>query len=99
MRAREKKKQKGGKIGTKWAKGKDKEGKIVEFSMNNEMDGYVEVRKYVYDGQGRLVKMSIEEGAVLTYFYDSMDGKGNWTRLVIKSDNVPIGLVERQITY
>lgn len=78
---------------------KDKEGKIVEFSMNNEMDGYVEVRKYVYDGQGRLVKMSIEEGAVLTYFYDSMDGKGNWTRLVIKSDNVPIGLVERQITY
>lgn len=78
---------------------RDKAGRLVEFSMYNEMDDYVEARTYTYDAQGRVTKITVSEGAVLTYTYDKTDAQGNWTRLIIRSDNAIIGGAERTITY
>lgn len=36
---------------------RDKQGRLLEFSINNEMDGYVDSRKYTYDEEGRVVKL------------------------------------------
>lgn len=78
---------------------RDKQGRLREFSINNEMDGYVDSRKYTYDEEGRVVKIEVSDGDTLTYHYVKQDEKGNWTGLLIMSGETPIGGVQRTITY
>ena len=78
---------------------RDKQGRLLEFSINNEMDGYVDSRKYTYDEEGRVVKIEVSDGDTLTYHYVKQDEKGNWTGLLIVSGETPIGAVDRKIIY
>ena len=78
---------------------RDKQGRLLEFSINNEMDGYVDSRKYTYDEEGRVVKIEVSDGDTLTYHYVKQDEKGNWTGLLIVSGQTPIGAVDRKIIY
>lgn len=78
---------------------RDRQGRLLEFSINNEMDGYVDSRKYTYDEEGRVVKIEVSDGDTLTYHYVKQDEKGNWTGLLIVSGETPIGAVDRKIIY
>lgn len=77
---------------------RDKQGRLLEFSINNEMDGYVDSRKYTYDEEGRVVKIEVSDGDTLTYHYVKQDER-NWTGLLIVSGETPIGAVDRKIIY
>lgn len=78
----------------------DKNGNRIELSI--EQDGLKGNGKIAYDDKGNPIEWSSndsegnsEEGKC-TYQYDE---KGNWTKMVIYENGVPVNIVEREYTY
>lgn len=78
---------------------KDSQGRVLKESSYSEMDDYLTVREYTYDGQGRLTSLIQNDEFRFAYTYSEPDAQGNWTRLVITRNETPYGIVERNITY
>lgn len=77
---------------------KDAQGRIIKTSSYNDMDEYLEVKEYTYDGNGWLTAFKDGESRA-KYEYPDTDKRGNWTRMVITLDDQPYGIAERTITY
>lgn len=78
---------------------KDACGRILKESFYNEMDEYLMVKEYTYDEKGWLTSCTSGTESKFTYTYPEIDEQGNWTRLIIYSNDQPYGIAERTITY
>lgn len=78
---------------------KDADGRILKETYYNEMEEARITKEFSYDENGWITKCRLDEQYDITYEYPEIDEKGNWTKMVIKSDNEVFGLAERNIKY
>lgn len=78
---------------------KDAAGRVLKESFYNEMDEYLMLKEYAYDEKGWLTSCKSGDEYKFTYTYPEVDDQGNWTRLIIYSNDEPYGIAERTITY
>lgn len=78
---------------------KDAQGRILKESSYNEMDEYLTVKEYTYNESGWLATCIMGDEFRFVYDYPEIDGQGNWTRMLIRNNDQPYGIVERTITY
>lgn len=78
---------------------KDAQGRILKESSYSEMDEYLTVTEYTYDKNGWLATCIVGDEFRFVYDYPETDVQGNWTRMLIRNNDQPYGIVERTITY
>ena len=78
---------------------RDAAGKVLKTSVENEMDGYTDVRTYTYDNEGRLTKLAVDGVGTYDYKYVKADPQGNWTEVVVYRDGKAYRFVTRTVLY
>lgn len=78
---------------------RDAAGKVLKTSVENEMDGYTDVRTYTYDNEGRLTKLAVDGVGTYDYKYVKADPQGNWTEMVVYRDGKAYRFVTRTVLY